>query len=171
MAKFEDAIPGVLAHEGGLVDNPSDRGGITNFGISLNFYQDIKPDATDQDIRQLTKDMAIEIYRKSFWNPNKYDQFLNQRLANKAFDFCVLMGSNKANRCLQRAILATSDIMLTIDGVIGPKTILAINTSPAECVLAALRSEGAGYLRILALSNPTQEIFIKGWLSRAYSHN
>ena len=170
MAKFEDAIPGVLAHEGGLVNNPSDRGGITNFGISLDFYQDIKPDATEDDIRRLTKDMAIEIYRKCFWNPNKYDQIVSQGIADKVFDYCVLMGSNKANRCLQRAILAASNIAIDIDGVIGNQTLMAVNTSPYDAVLAALRSEGAGYLRILAISNSTQEIFIKGWLSRAYSH-
>jgi hypothetical protein len=57
---FDRAIAFVLEHEGGYVNNPQDPGGETNFGISRRAYPDL-------DIKNLTKEQAIEIYKKDYW--------------------------------------------------------------------------------------------------------
>ena len=38
---FEEIIESVLEHEGGYVNDPHDRGGETNFGITKKFYPNV----------------------------------------------------------------------------------------------------------------------------------
>ena len=48
MKSYEEIIEQVLHHEGGYVNDPTDLGGETNFGITKRFYPDV-------DIKNLTK--------------------------------------------------------------------------------------------------------------------
>ena len=170
MARFEDAIDSVLENEGGLVDDPLDYGGITNFGISLRFYQTIKPNADKDDIRGLTVDMARAIYRKEFWERNKYNLIASQKVAGKVFDLSINMGAQSANICLQRAVLAASGRQLALDGIVGTHTLFAVNHSDFDALYAALKSEAAGYYRALILANKSLDVYETGWLNRAYSN-
>jgi lysozyme family protein len=72
------------------------------------------------------------------------------------FDLAVNTGILQANKLIQRALRSTG-VSVTEDGIIGPVT------------LAALKSEAAGYYRLIANINPSQLTFINGWLRRAYS--
>ena len=54
---YKEIISKVLEHEGGYVNDPKDLGGETNFGITKRWYPDL-------DIKNLTKEDAIEIYKK-----------------------------------------------------------------------------------------------------------
>jgi lysozyme family protein len=54
------------------------------------------------------------------------------------------------------------------DGIIGPITLAAINKADPTDLLAALKSEAAGYYRLIASVNPSQQRFIEGWVQRAY---
>lgn len=169
MASFDLAIGTVLKNEGGLENNPSDPGGITNYGISLRFLQTIHPESTAQDIRDMTESKATQIYETQFWERYKYNMIADQKLATKVFDLCVNMGAIPANQCLQRAVFATSHRAIDQDGVLGPNSLFAINNSAADCVLAALKSEAAGHYRCIIQANPKLKIFEKGWLTRCYS--
>ena len=60
--KFETVMAFVLAAEGGYVNDPKDPGGETNFGISRRTYP-------KEDILHLTKERAVELYRRDFWTP------------------------------------------------------------------------------------------------------
>jgi lysozyme family protein len=57
---FPQAVAFVLAHECGYSNDVGDPGGETNFGISKHAYPNI-------NIKALTKDQAIEIYRRDYW--------------------------------------------------------------------------------------------------------
>ncbi len=59
MSDFQIAVNLVLNHEGGYVNNPSDPGGETNFGIAKRWHPDL-------DIRNLTKDQASVIYQQQY---------------------------------------------------------------------------------------------------------
>ena len=58
---FETAVDFILSVEAGLVNDPSDPGGLTKFGISQRAYPDV-------NIRDLTLDGAKTLYRKDYWN-------------------------------------------------------------------------------------------------------
>ena len=61
---FETIIKKVLKHEGGYVNDPTDRGGETNFGISKRAFP-------EEDIKGLTEDRAKYIYFEKYWKPSK----------------------------------------------------------------------------------------------------
>lgn len=152
--KFNAAIKTILRHEGGFVDRPHDRGGPTNYGISLRFLKenniDINSDGVIdiEDVRALTVLKATEIYKEYFWDKYHYAQIDSVELATKIFDLGVNMGAHEAHEITQRTInklldLVTSFIFspnllesartfakqpkLIEDGILGQKSIAAIN--------------------------------------------
>ncbi len=159
--RFEHAVSFVLAHEGGYSDDADDDGGETKFGISKRSYPDI-------DINALTVEQAKAIYKRDFWEPQLYKDIKDVNLATKVFDLAVNMGSSWAHRLVQRALRATGQDILE-DGILGPMTLSAINKADLTDLLAALKSEAAGYYRTLAATKPKRAKFLKGWLKRAYA--
>lgn len=192
MSNFERALPVILQHEGGFVDNIHDPGGATNYGISLRYLQargdldgdgfadgdiDRDGDVDADDIVAMDEANAAQFYKTGFWYPGKYGLISDQALSTKAFDLGVNMGIKQGAKCLQRALKAAGNDVVD-DGAIGPLTIEAINVSNGQVLLAATRSEAAGFYRSLILRNaalierghdvPDFSVFKKGWLRRAY---
>ena len=159
--KFEHAVNIVLANEGGLSVDPHDAGGTTKFGISQASYPHL-------DIKNLTIDQAKKIYMHDFWNNQPYKNINDFEIAAKIFDLSVNIGAKWANRLLQRALKSTS-CTVSEDGVLDAKDIAAINQADPTDLLAALKSETAGYYRMLATIHPKYSIFLRGWLKRGYS--
>ncbi len=108
------AIQLVLLAEGGYVDDPEDKGGETKFGISKRQYPDL-------DIKDLTPQAAIEIYKRDYWNPI-YEQINNQNIANYVFDIHVNSGAHEAGLIFQRALQFFAP-GIKVDGIIGEQTI------------------------------------------------
>lgn len=169
---YED--PGVFEREGGLIDHRHDPGGVTNYGISLRFLRSKGPiygdmdddgDVDADDIRALTEDVALELYHQFFWLP-VYDQIDVGVVAVRVFDHHVNAGQRSAGIVTQRACRAFGHD-LKEDGVLGPESLKAINACTAS-LLWALKSERAGFYRLLAARNSDFSAFIKGWLMRAY---
>jgi lysozyme family protein len=107
---FDDAIKVILRHEGGYVNDPDDLGGETNFGITKRRYPDL-------DIKNLTKERAIELYRRDFWNRYGMDKFPESvRLAH--FDMTVNAGPGNSTRVLQRALIQCGQNVYTIQRVV-----------------------------------------------------
>lgn len=156
------AIERVLKHEGAYNNIKEDKGGATNYGISLKFYQgNIKKEATIEDIKNLKKEDAILIYENFFWNKNKLDMVENQAVANKIFDMCVNLGNLKAI-CLLQKILEVK-----IDGICGNITINSINGMDSEILINKLIEKQKEYYYNICIANKTQLIFLNGWLKRA----
>lgn len=194
MSRFERAVEFVLEHEGGLVNNPNDPGGVTNYGVSLRWAMgqmraggddlhdlldvDGDGDVDADDIRLMDRSTAIEVYRMAFWKPHGYDQVFHQAVATKVFDTTVNMGHVQSHKGLQRALRAAGQDV-NDDGQLGPATRAAIARADAGALLAAMRSEQAGFYRMLIARNaalrkekvhvPDFSVFQSGWLRRAYS--
>jgi len=154
-ARFQKYVDNVLIAEGGYVNDPKDPGGETKFGISKRRYPTL-------DIKNLTRDQAVEIYHQDFWLVHHYDRITNDSIAGKVFDLCVNMGPNKAHVLLQIALNFTGS-QVVIDGRLGPKTLEAINNhSNPAWLLAAYKVEAVKYY--LKLNMPR---FSAGWVRRA----
>lgn len=183
MSHFAKAIPFVLANEGGFINHANDPGGATNYGISLRFLKaigdfdddgwldgdlDHDGDVDVDDIRNMTEHEAIEFYLRRFWRPNKYQRINSQHVATKVLDLTVNMGSRQSHKLLQRALRACGKEVVE-DGLLGNKTFAAVNAANEECLLTSLRSEAAGFYRILVALKPEERMpFKRGWLNRAY---
>lgn len=61
---FQKAVEFVLKHEGGYVCDPFDPGGETNWGISKRAHPNV-------DIKNLTREGAIAIYKVAYWDKMK----------------------------------------------------------------------------------------------------
>jgi lysozyme family protein len=183
MAKFAPAFAKIIELEGGYIDHEDDRGGPTNYGISLRWLKstgDIKlgdidgdGDIDHQDIYKMTISDVSKLYWKYWWHKYDYEEINDQDIANKLFDMAINMGARQAHKLLQRAVNSLrGDDQLVDDGLIGWKTRTAINSAlevSAIGLLAALRAHQEGFYRTLLAGNPKFEAFIKGWIRRARS--
>lgn len=163
MAKFEPAIKVVLKHEKGYSNNPRDKGGETNWGISKRSYPNV-------DIKNLTLKDAKDIYFRDFWIPVRCGIFDNQLIATKIFDISVNMGKARAIRLLQKSVNAVfRSKKLKVDGKIGYKTLKAANDAvPIELLIEIRAQQAIRYTEII-LRDPSQKVFLKGWMRRAVS--
>lgn len=111
MTRFEDHIGGVIEREGGarIVEDPDDPGGTTKYGISQRAFPIL-------DIRNLSREQAVEIYRRRYWQPI-HGHRLPSCVAGQALDHAVNAGVVPAALLLQRIVGAEPD------GRIGPKTL------------------------------------------------
>ena len=120
MTPFDLALSFVLLEEtggdpdGGYNDRSSDRGGPTKYGISQRAHPKL-------DIKNLTREHALEIYRAEYWMPAKCDS-LPAAVAVAQFDFAFNSGEDTASKHLQRMVGAFPD------GDLGPKTLAALQS-------------------------------------------
>ena len=174
MSTFELAIPTVIRHEGGYINNPNDPGGATKYGISLRWlksqglFGDVNGDlrVDIRDIQVLTLDKADGFYRVSWWDHYGYGRIDVQVLATKIFDMAVNLGAPRAHRIAQEAA------GVTVDGVLGSESILALNAVQGpQPLLCRIQDFQATYYRGLAVANPRLAVFLPGWENRAYDRN
>jgi hypothetical protein len=167
---FEEIIEVVLAHEGGFVNDPDDRGGATNWGVTQAVWEDFMEDEfTSDDVREFTREQAIELYREEFWKPSQAEK-LEEEIREVYFDMCVNHGQRNAVKILQTAVNAKGG-SLEVDGGIGPNT---INAS-SGLSLSDVQIERSGFYWNLVFvgsfygKRNRQEKFIRGWIRRCFN--
>jgi lysozyme family protein len=154
MALFDPAVNETLKWEGGLVEDPFDPGGLTNFGITQKDHPGV-------DIRNLTVDQAKAIYREGYWK-DWHGQILSQSVANKVFDFGVNAGVGTATKVVQAAL------GLPQDGVFGPNTLLEVNKR-GDAFLVPLKVKLIEHYQAVVQAKPETIKFLAGWIRRANS--
>jgi lysozyme family protein len=155
LMSFYIEIENVIKHEGGYVNDPSDPGGETKYGISKKAYPKV-------DIKNLTLDDAIEIYKDDYWLPAKVER-LPDKLQGQYFDMVVNQGIAKSAKILQRACNGKNKDKIQVDGKVGPNTIKAADRLEPDRLRAYRIME---YAR-LALAKPELEKYYYGWVKRA----
>lgn len=158
--KFEKAFEYVIQNEGDYVFDKNDPGGETNYGISSRSYPHL-------DIKHLSLQDAKKIYFCDYWHKKGFEEIPDDAVATQVFDLSVNLGIRPAVTVLQRALRAVG-INVQEDGLMGSQTLSAVKKSEPRCLLAAIKSEAAGYYRMLARYRPGQAKFLNGWLNRAY---
>lgn len=155
--------------DGGLNDNPNDKGSITKFGISLRFYKGIYPKASKDSIRNLTKEESIQIYWDHFYSNLNYDKINNLELSRKLFLTAVNMGKNRPNKWIQQ-ICNDLGSKLIVDGILGKISIEEINRwcdiNLKQIKESFIKCQLDEYDRIIK-NDPSQKIFKLGWKKRA----
>lgn len=149
---FDDAFERLIGHEGGYVNHPADPGGETNFGITRRTYP-------GEDIKGMTLDRAKFLYRRDFWGPAGCE-VVPEALRFDLFDMAVNSGPTVAIRMLQATVGETQD------GVIGPRTLQAINAMPVTRLLARFNGRRLAFMASL----PNWPAFGRGWARRIASN-
>ena len=161
MDRFEKFLDYIFEVEGGYTDDKNDRGGATNFGIT---EEEAREFGYAGDVRNLTKDFAKNIYLKKYYLGNKLDKVINNKVALSIFDWAV----NSGRRGIKKAQIVANKFgaNLIIDGIIGNKTLEAINSINPEVFLKEYHEMQRAFYKNLAAKDSTQEDFLKGWLNR-----
>lgn len=159
MAKAEILKPFILSWEGGYVNDPHDRGGATNRGVTIGtFRQVFGKDKTVADLKAITDEQWMTIFRKYYWDKWKADTIRSQSIANLLVDWLWASGSYGVK--IPQRVLGVS-----IDGIVGTKTIAAINGYKNERELfTMLWKEREAFFTRIAVGN--QKKFLRGWLNR-----
>jgi lysozyme family protein len=161
MANAKLLQPFILRWEGGFVNDPLDRGGATNKGITIGtFRRFYGKEASVEQLKQITDDQWLRIFKEGYWNPWKADQIKNQSIANIVVDWAWASGPVTAIKQVQR-ILGVVD-----DGVVGPKTLAAINSADQQTLFAKIHAARLKFVENIVQKNPTQVRFLKGWKNR-----
>jgi lysozyme family protein len=129
---YDTAFDRLIGHEGGYVNDPSDPGGETNWGVSKRSYPNL-------DIKNLTRAKARDIYYQDFWLPIAGDR-LHDGVAWQLFDFAVNSGIGTAVRAYQRA-LGVAD-----DGHFGPASLAASRSMAESDQIALLLAERLDFM-------------------------
>jgi lysozyme family protein len=162
-SNFDMAFEHVVGVEGGYSNDPFDHGGPTNYGITQDTLAAFRGKPVDErDVKNLSLQEAKMIYRSKYWNPLACDQIRSPIVSQILFDQGVNRGISAAAKSIQRAVGVKDD------GMIGPKSIEAINSKvDRELAMRFVFDAQEAYARIVQ-NNTTQAKFLVGWLRRTH---
>ena len=162
MDRFKKFLDYIFEVEGGYTNDENDRGGATNFGIT--HYDAKKYLGYTGDMRDFKKSDAEKIYEKVYYRGNHIDKIIDDRVALSIFDWAV----NSGGKGIKKAQIVANKFgaNLVIDGIVGNKTLEAINAIDPEAFLKEYHEMQRTFYKNLAAKDPSQEGFLKGWLNR-----
>jgi lysozyme family protein len=180
MASFEKAIVGVLNWEGGYQSFSNDSANYcsgkligTNRGISAVAYKGYYGTCpTIEQIKSLTKEQALFIYKKNYWDPIKGDDIINQSVAEIIFSRIIGEGNSSIPR-IKKSINTVygKDVTILSNYIISKTDTFYINKADQQKLFEQIKSDKKLFLEGLASSNPEKYgQFIKGWLNRLKSY-
>ncbi len=170
----EKIINAIIKKEGGYVNDPSDSGGETMWGITKKVA---RANGYEAPMHLMPKWVAFEIYEKRYLKPIRFDDIarLSPLIAEEMADTSVNMGHSRAGEFLQRSLNVLNrggkDYKdLVVDGMIGAKTTKALKKylkkrgEEGEQVLFKMLNDlqGVSYIE-LAERRVKDEKFIFGW--------
>ncbi|WP_071124852.1 glycosyl hydrolase 108 family protein [Leptotrichia massiliensis] len=162
MNRFEKIFDYLLKVEGGYSNDKNDKGGETKYGI-------IEEEARDfgykGDMQDLTIDFPKNIYLKKYYLGNKLDKVVNDKVALSICDWAVNSGRN-GTKNVQVALNQINGSDLVVDGIIGNKTLEALNSVDPEKFLEVYHNLQRIYYKGKVEADRTQEKFLTGWLNR-----
>jgi len=173
MARFENAFQLILQHEGGYVNDPSDPGGETYKGIarkkqpewvgwiSIDRMKKQPGFPTSLESNQNLQTEIFRFYKVIFWDKVGGDLISDQEVAQSIFDFAVNSGVSTSIGLAQKVVGASCD------GVIGPRTIQAINEFQPDHFMAAFALEKIRKYIAICNKRPDSRKYFFGWIVRA----
>lgn len=162
MDRFERIFDYLLKVEGGYSNNKNDKGGKTKYGI---IEEEAREFGYEGNMQDLTMDFAKNIYLKKYYLGNKLDKVANDKVALSICDWTVNSGKNGIKNA-QIAINQLTNANLDVDGIIGNKTLEALNAVDSEKFLEVYHNLQRIYYRSKVEGDKTQKEFLTGWLNR-----
>lgn len=167
MADIKKFLPILERHEGGFVNHPNDKGGATKYGITLKTWINKGYDKNGDGVID-AKDIELldyadfELIASDYWNACKANKIENQSLANFVVDWFYNSGY-AGIKAMQRALNVTAD------GIIGQKTLDAINYPCNSINFYNLKKARLDFVHNIVTRNPSQKVFLNGWTRRINS--
>lgn len=149
--RFLKWLDWLLQWEGTVYENdPDDPGGATKYGIDQRSHP-------KEDIRNLTKEHASEIYWNEYWTRCRAHE-MPGKVGEVVANIAVNAGHGRASRWLQELVGAVPD------GVIGQKTLAAVWQFNPSTLAELLLARTEQHYRSIAKGRLAK--FLGGWLNR-----
>ena len=146
VSRFLTCLDFIYKMEGGFVNDPQDKGGMTFKGICRKYYPDLKIWNTIDDllpnknlINTLVSTEIDDVYKKEYWDRCNCD-LMEEPLDLIIFDTAVNMGVGRAKQFLRKTTDPDLYLYLRLD-----------------------------YYEEICKNNPSQTKFLKGWTNRILS--
>ena len=183
MARVENIVPFILKWETGttgigltneqlfekaklkgFANDPDDLGGATVCGGTLATFTEYchrkgYPRPNIVRLKAIKYKEWLEILKTMFWDKWKADQINNESIALILVDW--VWGSGKYGITIPQKAIG-----VTADGIVGPKTIAAVNAKDPKQLFDLIRKERLAYLERICRSRPTNLKYKRGWLNR-----
>ena len=164
MADYTKLKPFILRWEGGYVCDKDDLGGATNKGITLATYrQYYGQNKTAADLKRITDQQWEHIFKTGYWDKWLGDKIESQSVANMVVDWVWCSGAAYGIKIPQRVLGVTAD------GIVGAKTIAALNAQDPKTLFNRLKQERLNFIDRICQTRPQNKKYRKGWLSRINS--
>ncbi|MEH0107830.1 glycoside hydrolase family 108 protein [Escherichia coli] len=163
----------ILRHEGGYVNDPNDRGGETNMGITIATWRAYAPidlgiEATSSTLRNMTKEQAEIIYYNHYWEPKGFCKLENTKVALMVYDWTITSG--RAVKQIRKMLHDEYNNRLIVNNIMDDDMIHCINAvEDQEQLLSRIAEIRKDYYRSLTITNgePNAQIkFLNGWINR-----
>lgn len=129
-------------------------------GITLATYrQYFGSDKTIADLKAMPYSQWRYIMKRGYWDKACADSIKNQSVAELIVDFCVNSGVGMLKKI-------QSLVGVTADGIIGPKSLAAINGAPQMLLFNAIMAERRSKYYEIVANNYSQKVNLNGWLNR-----
>lgn len=160
MASFDKYAPRLKKWEGAFGDHPADTGGATMYGVTLTtFRMFFGEDKTVADLKAMTEAQWRQIMKGYFWDKCWGDMIVSQPVAEIIVDWCINSGMGMLRKI--QAIVGTKQ-----DGIMGPKTLAAINAAKPKLLHFYIKAAHAAYFEQLVRNRASNIAFYDGWLNR-----
>jgi lysozyme family protein len=137
-------IDRLMSREGGFVNHRADRGGATNMGITQKTLSDhLGRQASVDEVQNLDPALAKQIYQQKYMKP--FEGVEDQKLRELLFDTGVHSGTGRAKEFLENS---------QAKGLSG------------DDLFADILDQRRNFLQNLAKNDPSQQVFLKGWMNR-----
>ena len=173
MTGIDAILESVLANEGGYVNNPADKGGATNRGITaktLGAWRSLGRPATPAEVQALSVEEAKAIYAAEYVERPGFAELADHpHLQVALVDAGVMSGPKRAIQMLQRAL------GLPDDGILGPVTLGAARLIPDASLALRFGCERLRFVGRLISKDltdadrdgiPDNAEFASGWINR-----
>lgn len=176
MSLKKKTIDHIIQVEGGYVNDPSDSGGETNWGVTKAVARKY---GYEGPMRDMPREIAFNIYEDMYWDSMLLDEIekYSSLVAAEMADTGVNMGIGRASTFLQIALNALNNQGkdypdIVEDGDIGRGTLAALNSfytrrgNDGMLVLEkALNCQQGAFYIDLVRRRQKDEKFLYGWLS------
>lgn len=169
-------IAGIVAVEGGWVNDKNDPGGETNHGITKRVAVD---NGYTGPMRDLTQAQAIDIYATQYVRRPGFEPLaeLSPAVLEELADTGVNVGTFRAARWFQTSLNMLNRNgqdcpNVVVDGAVGPRTIQAFQClqrvrgvkKTCQLVIKLLDGQQTAHYMGLANSDPKFKTFMVGWV-------
>lgn len=183
MAKIELLAPYIKKWEGHFANDPADKGGATNMGVTIATFEAYcrrkgLPRPTISRLKKLTENEWLDILKTMFWDRWNADQIKSEKVANILVDWVWCSGAH--------GILIPQRLLgVKVDGIVAEKTIHALNAQDPGKFFQLVFDARKQFLQDITdgsikryearlgrkatqaeLMKHTNKRFLRGWLNR-----